>query len=56
MAGDIGARAVSDGDVLARSCSVCLGSVWEGGSNWAVGGIDVGGDGRGDICAVPATC
>lgn len=34
-----GARAVSDGDGLLGSRSVCLGTLGEGGGLWAVGGV-----------------
>lgn len=44
---------LSDGDSLGISGSVCLGSLSEGGSGWAVSRIDICGDSSGYDGVVP---
>lgn len=53
-ASNVGAWAVSDCDSLALGSSVSMSSVREGGGSWAVGGVDVSGDGGCNVSAVPA--
>lgn len=54
VAGGDSAGAVSDGNGLRSSCGVGLSSLGEGGSLWAVSGVDVGGDrSRGVVGSVP---